>query len=266
MILEPVRESDIKSLHELQPADWPDIVPTFKFYTSSSFCFPIKIRSDNIITGIGAGIKLGDTGWLAHIIVRAEQRNKGIGSAIVDYLVDRLKEVGCGSISLIATDLGYPVYKKFGFIDQTDYVFFGRNEPLKDKCLSENIVPYSSIFAEEIFSLDQTISGETRRELLSDKLDDSYVYRKNGKINGVYCPDLGEGLIVANDPDDGIELMKLRSSRMNKCVLPVDNKVAISFLTQNGFSEYRRAKRMISGKEFKWQADKMFNRIAGNVG
>lgn len=266
MIPESVFRDEIDSLHELQPDGWPDIIPVFKFYTSSSFCFPIKIRLDNIIVGIGAGIKLGNTGWLAHIIVRADQRNKGIGSAVVDNLLNKLKEEGCESISLIATELGYPVYKKFGFADQTDYVFFERSEPLKDLRVSENVIPFSDSFVEEIFSLDQTVSGETRREMLIDKLDNSYVYRRNGKVFGFYLPDLGEGLIVASDAEAGIELMKVRSSGANKSVLPVNNNAAISFLTQNGFSEYRRAKRMVLGKEFGWQPDKLFNRIAGNLG
>jgi GNAT superfamily N-acetyltransferase len=266
MTLEPVLESDVDFLHELQPTDWPDIVPNFKFYTSSPFCSPIKIKLDNIIVGIGTGINFGNTGWLAHIIVRSEERNKGIGSAIVDHLVNKLKETRCESISLIATELGYSVYKKFGFVEQTEYVFFERNEPLKGQCLSENIVRYSNTFAEEICSLDQTVSGENRRKLLSDKLDNSHVFRRDGKVTGFYLPELGEGLIVANDAEAGNELMKVRSSRTKKSVLPVDNNAASSFLTANGFSEYKRAKRMILGKEFKWQPNKLFNRIAGNLG
>jgi Acetyltransferase (GNAT) family/Acetyltransferase (GNAT) domain len=266
MILEPVSANDIDILHELQPDGWPDIVTSFEFYTTSSLCFPIKISSDNIIVGVGAGIKFGGTAWLAHIIVKADQRNKGIGSAIVDQLVNKLKDDGCASISLIATELGHPVYKKFGFVDQTDYVFFERSEPFKDQRLSGNIVPYSSAVAEEICSLDRTVSGETRRELLGDKLDRSFLYRRDGKLIGFYLPNLGEGLIVAGDVDAGIELMKARSSRTNKSVVPVDNKAAIDFLTANGFSERKRAKRMIWGKEFVWQPDKLFNRIAGNFG
>ena len=266
MVLERVTENDLEYLKELQPDGWSDIIPAFKFYSGSPYCFPIKIKSENIIVGIGAGIKLGDTGWLAHIIVRVGQRNMGIGSAIVDHLLGKMNEEGCMCISLIATELGYPVYRKFGFVDQTDYVFIEGNAPLRDQCTSENIVPCSPTFADKIFSLDQAVSGETRRELLSDNLDNSYVYQRDGKVAGFYLPNLGEGLIVASDAEAGIELMKARLSRMNKSVLPVDNSAAISFLTKSGFSEKKRAKRMILGKEFMWQPENLFNRIAGNLG
>jgi GNAT superfamily N-acetyltransferase len=266
MTPELVAPGDIDSLKELQPDGWPDIIPVFKFYTSSPFCFPVKIESEKVIVGIGAGIKLGTTGWLAHIIVRADCRNKGIGSIVVDNLVSKLKEEGCESISLIATQLGYPVYKKFGFIDQTDYVFFERGDTLKDQHTPEHVMPYSDDSVEEIFALDRAVSGEMRREILCDKMGDAFVYKKDGRVTGFYLPSLSEGLIVADNAEAGIELMRVRCSRLNKSVLPADNKPANDFLIANGFSEYRRAKRMILGKEFKWQPEGLFNRIAGNLG
>lgn len=90
--------------------------------------------------------------------------------------------------------------------------------------------------------------------------------KKNGKISGYYLPELGEGLIVADNREAGIELMKLKYSISNKGTLPVENREGIAFLKENGFVETRRAKRMILGKEFLWHPDKIYNRIAGNLG
>ncbi len=266
MVLKPVLEDDLESLRELQPDGWPDIVPVFKFYIDSPFCFPVKISGENSVSGIGAGIRFGSTGWLAHIIVRSEQRNKGIGGPIVDHLVSKLREEGCESISLIATELGHPVYKKFGFVDQTDYVFYQKQEPSSNQYLSRQVVRCSEEWFEEILCLDHVVSGETRRELLIDKLQGSFVYRRNGGLTGFYLPDLGEGLIVAEDPEAGVELMKARLTGANRGILPVDNRAATGFLTANGFSEYRRGKRMVWGKAFPWQPDKLYNRIGGNLG
>ena len=102
--------------------------------------------------------------------------------------------------------------------------------------------------------------------MLNDKLENSYVYQENGKLTGYYIPGLGEGLIIADNVEAGIELMKLRYSIINKGVLPIDNIEGIKFLKENGFLEIKRAKRMILGKEFSWQPGKVFNRIGGNLG
>ncbi len=266
MIFEPIIRNDIHYLRELQPDDWLDIIPIFEYYINTSFCKPIKVVIENRIVGIGTAILFNNSAWLAHIIVDPEFRKKGIGSSIVNHLLGYLKNIGFETISLIATDLGYPVYEKAGFREQTEYVFFEKKEPLKDYYRSKNVVQYTSINAEDIFSLDKTVTGEDRRILLNDKLENSYVYKKNGNLMGFYLPELGDGLIIADNEEAGIELMRLRYSIINKGVLPIDNIEGIRFLKENGFLEIKRAKRMILGKGFSWQPGKVFNRVGGNLG
>lgn len=266
MIVEPIIENDIHYLRELQPDGWPDIIPIFEHYLNIPFCKPIKVVIENKIVGIGTAILLNNSAWLAHIIVNPEFRRKGIGSLIVHHLLGNLKKIGFETISLIATDMGYPIYKKAGFKEQTEYVFFERKEPLKDYYRSKNVVQYTNTNIEDIFFLDKIVTGEDRRILLNDKLENSYVYQKNGKLIGYYIPGLGEGLIIADNVEAGIELMRLRYSIINKGVLPIDNIEGIKFLKENGFLETKKAKRMILGKEFSWQPGKVFNRIGGNLG
>lgn len=265
MIIEKIIENDIQYISEFQPDGWPDIIPVFKFYIKNSFCHPIKAMINNKIVGVGSGISFGKTAWLAHIIVNPEFRKKGIGTLIVNYLCNFLKENGVFTISLIATELGFPVYQKTGFIEQTEYIFFDRVEVLKNH-ISKSINYFSSQDVEDIFFLDKKISGEDRSIIIKEKLQNSFLYKKKNKILGYYLPDLGEGLIIADDIEAGIELMKLRYMKLNKGALPIDNKDGIQFLKDNGFKETKRAKRMIFGEKLKWNPSKLFNRIAGNYG
>lgn len=266
MVLESIVERDIQSLRKLQPDGWADIIPIFEYYIKMPFCKPVKVMLENRIVGVGSGISLGNTAWLAHIIVDPGFRKRGIGGFIVVQLLNCLKNSGCETVSLIATELGYPVYKKAGFVEQTEYVFFEREEPLKDYYRSENIVRLIDTKTEDIFYLDKKISGEDRSKLLIHRLENCYVYQRKGKIIGFYLPDIGEGLIVADDIKAGIELMKFKYSASNKGVLPLENIEGNVFLKENGFVESKKAIRMIIGKEFPWHPDKIFSRIGGNLG
>lgn len=265
MIIEKISINDIKDLHELQPEGWPDILPSFQLYVNSLFCHPVKIVISSKTVGIGASMSFGETSWLAHIIVDPEFRNKGIGTFIVNHLCAYLKGNGVISISLLATDLGFPLYKKAGFIEQTEYLFYERKGPIRNE-ISKNIVSFSDDDREEIIGLDRKISGESRANILRNKMRNSYIYKSNNKILGYYLPELGEGFIIAEDSEAGIELMKVRFLKQNKGILPVDNSDGIKFIQNEGFSEVRRAKRMILGEAFPWSPDKIYNRIAGKVG
>lgn len=266
MILDTIVINDIPKLRDLQPEGWTDIIPVFEYYVRMPFCKPVKVMAEDKIAGIGTGISLVNTAWLAHIIVNPEFRKRGIGSFIADQLLNILKNSGCETVSLIATELGFPVYKKAGFTEQTEYVFFEREKPLNNYHSNENVFGLTNITTDDIIAFDKKVSGEDRSRLLIDKLENSYGYQKNGKITGYYLPGFGEGFIAADNMEAGIELMRLRYSLSNKGALPVENREGISFLKENGFTEKKRAKRMFLGKEFLWHPEKIYNRIAGNLG
>jgi len=267
MRFESVTRDDLEKIRFLQPDGWSDIVPEFEAYLNSDFCFPVKAEIENRIVGVGAAIALETTGWLAHIIVDTDQRNRGIGFKIVEELVRILREMGINTFLLIATALGKNVYLKAGFRVVTEYIFFKRENPWIGYPLSGNILPYSEFYFETIMSIDREICGENREALLKEKTSNSLLFINEGKLQGYYIPGIGEGLIVADNERAGIELMKIKYANADKAVIPVENTVGIRFLKENGFLETEtKGTRMILGDDIVWKPEMIFSRIAGNFG
>ncbi len=266
MNIKPLVKKDLAHLEPLQPEGWQDIKPSLQFYLANDFCHVVKICKQNTMMGLGAGIVFGKTAWLAHIIVGKEFRRQGLAYKIVAHLLERLSSLGCETISLIATDMGYSIYKRSGFKKQTDYVFFKRETPPAPCEDPDNIISFSSCYQKEVFKLDQAVSGEDRGRILTGKLKTAALYREDGKTTGVFLPELGEGMVIAEDIRAGIVLMKKKYAAEEKAVLPVENKAGIAFLLENNFIEVSRAARMIWGKPLFWQPDKLYSRIAGNLG
>ncbi len=118
MFVESISIDDIKDIVPLQPEGWPDLETSFKFYIEHEWCHPFKYAVDGMMMGIGTIIQYGSTAWLAHIIVTDEFRNQGLGKKIVLHLINEAKKQRFESVLLIATDLGFPVYLKTGFVKQ----------------------------------------------------------------------------------------------------------------------------------------------------
>lgn len=263
MIIESITDKDISLLHGLQPEGWPDIRKIFTFYHNASYCFPVKVMQKNEIAGIGSLIQLEKTAWLGHIIVKNDFRKQGIATAIVKHLLEQSDRE---TVSLIATDEGYPVYKKIGFIRQTDYVYLDSDKEKLNFSLPTNITFYNDSHKQSVFDLCTQIYGEDKTIILCEYLKGTYVYEINGKAAGFYAPHFDEGLILAESPDIGLELMKLRLSHSNKFKLPVDNAEGISFLKELGFIETKKSSRMVYGKSFPWHPERIYNRISGYLG
>ncbi|HLP04081.1 MAG TPA: GNAT family N-acetyltransferase [Paludibacter sp.] len=266
MTFEQITLDDLDKIRGLQPKDWGDIVPDFEFYIKSTFCTPIKVVVENKIAGIGAFIVFGNTSWLAHIIVHISWRNKGIGSGIVNYFLKKAGDDSIETCSLIATDLGKPVYVKAGFRVVTEYVFLQQAGQWAGRPVSKNVVPFEEKYRAGIYELDKTVSGETRESLLNGYLENSFLYVDNGKVEGYYLPGLKEGLIFADTNKAGLELMNFKYLGTGRAVLPAENTCGIEFLMQNGFLEASRGTRMVFGKDLDWNPTKVYGRIGGNLG
>ena len=265
MILQPFASEDVERIGKLQPETWPDIKPIFAYYIKSTFCHPIKLEIDHDIVGVGAAISYEKTGWLAHIIVSDGYRNQGIGGFIVDELCRYLKALGHETILLIATELGYPVYKKAGFEEETKYLYLKSDKPLHFET-SNNILPITPEYFPEISKLDRKATGEGRQALLADYWHEGFIYLGKQGMRGFYLPNFVEGQVLAEDPEAGIELLKLRCAYTQRAALPADNEAALRFYRENGYEVVLKATRMVLGRKIAWRPDKIFNRIGGNFG
>ncbi len=260
--------TDIVLLKRIQPEGWSGLEPVFQYYLDASYCEPIKVTHKGDLLGVGVAILYPTTAWLAHIIVDENHRRQGIGHTIVEALLNLIKLKNIPTTILIATDLGYPVYKKIGFQKDTEYAFLKREKPWTLPSISsEFIVPYHEKYKTDVLSLDKKITGEKRMILLDEYLRTSFLYVKDEKVLGYSIPDLREGPIYAIDPEAGLAFMQLKFANTDRAILPIDNQIGIDFLLQNGFVPYDYTGiRMVYGQAYKWQASCFYNRIGGNLG
>jgi hypothetical protein len=265
MRISTLTAADVPALEALQPEDWQSIIPAFKFYTSSAFCKPIKLTINGHIRGIGAAIYHTSSVWLAHIIVHNDFRNRGIGSMVVQSLFKAINLNTYPTVSLIATALGEPVYKKSGFEREGEYLFFKKTPADLFDEADPHIMPGSGC-KREIMDLDRNASGEDRHRVLEPHLDEAKVFRRDGRILGFYLPTLGEGLIVAATVEAGMALMKLRASDKQVYVVPAQNRQAIAFLEANAFKQFQTGLRMSLGQKLTFKGEMIYSRIAGNLG
>ena len=259
-----INYAELDKVSLLQPEGWSDIIPAFIFYCSSGFCFPFKLNADKEIAGTGCAIILEKTAWLGHIIVRPEYRRKGFGSMIVSHLMNFLKEKNIQTVSLIASNEGYPVYQKFGFVKTEDYLSFTRNSITILETQNCGIFPFNEKYRNEIFSLDKKASGENRIKVLQNKLPGSFICTRNGTLSGYFFPSLGEGLIVAIDTESGLSLLKYKNPE--KFTVPEANTTAINYALSHGFEKRERLYRMVFGKHLNRSPEYIYSRISGFLG
>jgi GNAT superfamily N-acetyltransferase len=263
----PLERAFIHDLRDFPPQEWNfDIVKFMNMYHGNKYFHAVVVKIKNEIVGIGCIFLTGKSSWLGTIIVRPDHRRKNIGRRITQYLMDFSNSSQCHSINLIATDIGKTLYSSLGFKEITQYLFYKGGKTFRS-CNNTNIAPINSADLDEISEIDQSITGDMRRFMLEMFSSGGFVYKTNNKITGFYLPDLGNGVILANDSDAGLELLRLKHAIENRnSVFPEENIMASDLLRSNGFTEYFTATRMSFGKEYTWKPGCIFSRIAGYIG
>ena len=67
----------------------------------------------------------GKVAYIMNMYTFQKYRNRGIGAELFKRIVEEAKQLGCKKITLNATDMGRPLYEKYGFKDvQGEMAFF----------------------------------------------------------------------------------------------------------------------------------------------
>ena len=99
--------------------DDPDLVARI---VAGSHCFMIVTKGSEII-GMGRALSDGASdAYIQDVTVKKTCRSRGIGTRIIEKLIERLHQDGLYWIGLIAEKNSYPFYERLGFKKMPDSV------------------------------------------------------------------------------------------------------------------------------------------------
>jgi len=266
--LRDLQREEIPFLKDFPPPDWNYDLEEFLYkYFDEDYFYAVVCTIDDEIVGVGNSFLNDQAAWLANIIVLEEYRNRGLGYQITKHLIDYNYSCNCKTQILIATELGEPVYRKLGFKKVSEYRAFESDEilqPQEDK----NINKIDESCLEAIYKLDQLTTNENRGHLIRKHYHNGWIYKTtNNKIQGLYLPDFGRGLVLAKDQEAGIALLQLKHTCNGKrSVTPAENQIAIKFFSEHRFVHLYKCSRMILGKHLEWNPGYMYSYGGGYFG
>lgn len=199
----------------------------------------------------------GDYAFLGCLIVRKEERRKGIGLALMEQAISYLKEIRVETIELDGVFPAVDLYRKLGFKDKyLCVVFKGRG----DKA-DAGATPYVPEMADQIIGFDRRMTGLHRekvvRRLLQVFRDSVFVIPDKGisayavakrRPSGFFAigPFVAENRKLAERMLHSI--MGKYQGRNLAVAVPQINQEAVDLLLGNGFVHAWPCLRMYLGK------------------
>ena len=159
----------------------------FTFYSTYPRSFPFVAMHDGAIVGTAAGTHYERSGWIAHVFVAPSLRGRGLGRRLTATVIERLRNSGCETILLAATDLGRPVYESLGFqVESAYHEMRGPALPLKTPM--HPLRPLLPSDQSSLEALDRRVSGDHRDPRLALVSGYGWCLERRGEIAGAVLP------------------------------------------------------------------------------
>jgi GNAT superfamily N-acetyltransferase len=234
----------------------------------------VAVGEDRLVA-TGMATAHGPVGWLGAIAVAEEWRRRGIGRAVTEELMRRLRAAGCETLSLEATDAGRPMYERMGFRFVTWY------HQLQGEHLDERPLPPEGAHVRQmrpadlpaVCSLDRRATGEDRSaalEVLSEA--GGWALEREGSLAGFLLPaERAYGVVIAPRPEDGIYLLDLHRFLVPagghvRAGIPDEHAAGWRELEARGWVETWRAPRMLLGPDVAWRPECIWGQINSAMG
>ncbi len=123
------------------------------------------------IIGLGGIFFFGDISFVGYMAVLPEIRGRGLGTYLFSNLIKIGKLNGCKTFLLYASELGQPIYYKYGF--RSKYATSEYNLPTKPLALQKTNknLHQTDIFPNWAASIDKTTIGFDRSQFLQLKIN-----------------------------------------------------------------------------------------------
>ncbi|HRJ72730.1 MAG TPA: GNAT family N-acetyltransferase [Terrimicrobiaceae bacterium] len=123
-----------------------------------------EVRASYSVIGYGRRVA-----WIGMILVDTAWRGKGLGKLAFAGALEDARAAGYAVLGLDATDLGEPIYRKFGFAVCRPIARWGGI--LRSAAAPEGTPEIREGFSPELAKLDRDVCGEDRSLVLADLAD-----------------------------------------------------------------------------------------------
>jgi GNAT superfamily N-acetyltransferase len=191
------------------------------------------------------------------VFVSPAARGQGLGRILTQKALNCLKDLGCTSYLLTATELGRPIYDRLGFSVVGEYVTYSgprvpapRPDPRLRRLQDADL--------QAVLDLDRAVIAEDREHAIRARRT-GWVIEQNGLRGFALRSPFGYGPAIAELAEHGRLLLDaLRGNADDDTLLitlPAENTRAAQHLEQVGFKQTRRIPRMLLGEPVPWQPE-----------
>ena len=123
-------------------------------------------EQDGVLLGMVGAVDYGNFAYIGMMAVLPEAQGRGVGRLLMERLLDWLDMRGTPSL-LDATEKGYPLYKRLGFVETDLGCVYAQDRALAFEASDTPVYRLELADLDELVAFDTPLFGADRRKVLS---------------------------------------------------------------------------------------------------
>lgn len=223
---------------------------------------------DGTILGFCAVVDYGLFAYVGLMSVHPGMQKRGIGGALLEHCLSWLEKRRCPTILLDATPVGFPLYRRFGFVEEDQTIVLQQAHPVSwPHQLPGNVTTLEAEEFSEMVLFDATAFGAQRSALLATYYADDpqrvlIVRAADGHISGYLIAQASTlGPWVARTVRDAEQLLlsalTLSFEQVPNVFVSAHHHEALGLLERYGFTRQRSLSHMRKGEPIQQSRQEM---------
>ncbi len=224
--------------------------------TAFEVCFEVQPNgcfiacADGEVVGTGCYFMYGRLAWVGAVAVVPKYQRKGVGTKLMKKILSELETLGVKTIGLDATEAGYKLYRRLGFVDEYYTIMYDISSTLKIKVSTGSSVEVLNSIPEFAVEMDRRAFGADRVRVISAWLKKSARILVAEERGYAMLWDGRVGPVIAVDNATALELiLKAAELGATRAIVPEANHKAVELMEVLGAVPVAKCVRMRLGLE-----------------
>ncbi|HNR55239.1 MAG TPA: hypothetical protein PKJ19_08740 [Flavobacteriales bacterium] len=239
----PLTHAVIEQAAHPWPDRWEEQLGRLRWHLSTPYATALVAEIFGDVIGVGCGFVQGGVGRIT-VLGFLSEADAEVRVRLTDALIDALTAEGSTSIEVVAAPADVDRWQAFGFGTHETILRYTGGKFLQ--ATRDEVIHHEVEHRLGILHLDRKAFGYDRSTLVMEHIYLCVVYMEGTRIRGFSLSLLGEGLIVADAPDVGLELQRWHFPIQEHILLP-DGNGAHEHLTKQAYRHEVEGIRMVRG-------------------
>lgn len=226
------------------PERWEEQLARLRWHLSTPYATALMAEIFGDVIGVACGFVQGGHGRIT-VLGFLDEADAEVRKRLTDALIEALTDQGCSSIEAVAAPSDVAKWESFGFVAHEKILRYTGGRFLQ--ATRDEVIHVEPEHRLGILHLDRKACGFDRSTLVMEHIYLCVVYIEGTRIRGYSLSLLGEGLIVADAADVGLELQRWHFPIQEHVLLPEGNG-AHEHLTKQDYRSELEGIRMVRGE------------------